>query len=54
MVLIFYVNEGGKVMKFSKKASIAAVLFVIMMVFARCSSNDEGDSAADDENHLIK
>ena len=34
-------------MKFSKKASIAAVLFVIMMVFAGCSSNDEGDSAAD-------
>ena len=34
-------------MKFSKKASIAAVLFVIMMVFVGCSSNDEGDSAAD-------
>ena len=34
-------------MKFNKKASIAAVLFVIMMVFAGCSSNDEGNSAAD-------
>ena len=34
-------------MKFNKKAMIAAVLFVIMMVFAGCSSNDEGDSAAD-------
>ena len=34
-------------MKFSKKAIMAAVLFVIMMVFVGCSSNDEGDSAAD-------
>ena len=34
-------------MKFNKKAIIAALLFLIMMVFAGCSSNDEGDSAAD-------
>ena len=32
-------------MKFNKKASIAAVLFVIMMVFVGCSSNDGGNSA---------
>ena len=29
-------------MKFNKKAGIAAVLFVIMMVFAGCSSDTEG------------
>ena len=34
-------------MKFNKKAIIAAVLFVIMMVFVGCSSNDGGNSAAD-------
>ena len=32
-------------MKFNKKAIIAAVLFVIMMVFVGCSSNDGGNSA---------
>ena len=32
-------------MKFNKKAIIAAVLFVSMMVFAGCSSNDGGNSA---------
>ena len=32
-------------MKFNKKAIIAAVLFVSMMVFVGCSSNDGGNSA---------
>ena len=43
-------------MKFNKKASIAAVLFVIMMVFVGCSSNDGGNSADSQrkQNHLIK
>ena len=41
-------------MKFNKKASIAAVLFVIMMVFVGCSSDDEGNSAGLSKKHLIK
>ena len=32
-------------MKFNKKAIMAAVLFLIMMVFVGCSTNNEGDSA---------
>ena len=36
-------------MKFNKKASIAAVLFVIMMVFVGCSSDTGGNSADSQE-----
>ena len=42
-------------MKFNKKAIIAAVLFVSMMVFAGCSSNDGGNSAdSQKQKHLTK
>ena len=40
-------------MKLNKKAGIAAVLFVIMMVFVGCSSDTEGNSA-DSQKNLIK
>ena len=40
-------------MKFKKKAIIAAVLFVIMMVFAGCSSND-GENSADSQKQEEK
>ena len=37
-------------MKLNKKAGIAAVLFVIMMVFAGCSSDTGGNSADSQKN----